>query len=197
MEKDRGAKIIVAIALVVAIVGLTIGYAAYSATLKITGTANVDPAKWDVHFANKSGDSLTGTIEGNAVETTAPTLTATNISGFDVTLKAPGDTVTYNFLVKNTGTIDAILTSFSMGGITCAPTEKSSTTQEDADKLCGELSYSLKYADGSAITTGATLAAGGTSDLVLKIEWLKSSSFLVAGDVLVNIGTSTFVYEQA
>ena len=29
MEKDRGAKIIVAIALVVAIVGLTIGYAAY------------------------------------------------------------------------------------------------------------------------------------------------------------------------
>ena len=140
---------------------------------------------------------MTGTIEGNAVETTAPTLTATNISGFDVTLKAPGDTVTYNFLVKNTGTIDAILTSFSMGGITCAPTEKSSTTQEDADKLCGELSYSLKYADGSAITTGATLAAGGTSDLVLKIEWLKSSSFLVAGDVLVNIGTSTFVYEQA
>lgn len=197
MEKDRGAKIIVAIALVVAIVGLTIGYAAYSTTLKITGTANVDPAKWDVHFANKTGDSLTATIEGKAVETTAPTLTATNISGFDVTLKAPGDTVTYNFLVKNTGTIDAILTSFSMGGITCAPTEKSSTTQEDADKLCGELSYSLKYADGSVITTGATLAAGGTSDLVLKIEWLKSSSFLVTGDVLVNIGTSTFVYEQA
>lgn len=197
MEKDRGAKIIVAIALVVAIVGLTIGYAAYSATLKINGTANVDPAKWDVHFANKTGDSLTATIEGKAVETTAPTLTATNISGFDVTLKAPGDTVTYNFLVKNTGTMDAILTSFSMGGITCAPTEKSSTTQEDADKLCGELSYSLKYADGSAITTGATLAAGVTSDLVLKIEWLKSSSFLVTGDVLVNIGTSTFVYEQA
>lgn len=197
MEKDCGAKIIVAIALVVAIVGLTIGYAAYSTTLKITGTANVDPAKWDVHFANKTGDSLTATIEGKAVETTAPTLTATNISGFDVTLKAPGDTVTYNFLVKNTGTIDAILTSFSMGGITCAPTEKSSTTQEDADKLCGELSYSLKYADGSVITTGATLAAGGTSDLVLKIEWLKSSSFLVTGDVLVNIGTSTFVYEQA
>ena len=61
MEKDRGAKIIVAIALVVAIVGLTIGYAAYSATLKITGTANVDPAKWDVHFENLSKVKLTGT----------------------------------------------------------------------------------------------------------------------------------------
>ena len=48
MEKERGAKLIAVIALLVAVAGLTIGYAAYSSTLTINGTATVDPADWNV-----------------------------------------------------------------------------------------------------------------------------------------------------
>lgn len=197
MEKERGAKVIAIVALLIAVVGLTVGYAAYSSTLNINGTANVDPASWKVNFGYKTGDSLTGTTTGHATETTAPTLADTTISGFDVTLKAPGDSVTYNFLIKNSGTLNAKLASFTMGTLTCAPNASGSISQEDATNLCGELKYTLTYADGSTITTDTTLDAGDSKELVLKLEWPSASTLSVSDDVKVTIGTTTFVYQQA
>lgn len=197
MEKERGAKIIAIVALLIAVVGLTVGYAAYSSTLTINGTATVDPASWKVNFDYKTGDSLTGTTTGHATETTAPTLADTTISGFDVTLKAPGDSVTYNFLIKNSGTLNAELANFTMGTLTCAPNASSSISQEDATKLCGELKYTLTYADGSTITTGTTLNSNDSKELELKLEWPSTSTLSVSDDVKVTIGATTFVYEQA
>ena len=197
MEKERGAKVIAIVALLIAVVGLTVGYAAYSSTLTINGTANVDPASWKVNFGYKTGDSLTGTIKGHATETTAPTLADTTISGFDVTLKAPGDSVTYNFLIKNSGTLNAKLASFTMGTLTCAPNEGSNISQEDATELCGELKYTLTYADDSTITTGTPLNSNDSKELKLKLEWPSASTLSVSDDVKVTIGATTFVYEQA
>ena len=197
MEKERGAKIIAIVALLIAVVGLTVGYAAYSSTLTINGTANVDPASWKVNFGYKTGDSLTGTIKGHATETTAPTLADTTISGFDVTLTAPGDSVTYNFLIKNSGTLNAKLANFTMGTLTCAPNASSSISPEDATKLCGELTYTLTYADDSTITTGTPLNSNDSKELKLKLEWPSASTLSVSDDVKVTIGETTFVYEQA
>lgn len=197
MEKERGAKVIAIVALLIAVVGLTVGYAAYSSTLTINGTANVDPASWKVNFDYKTGTSLTGATTGHAAENTAPTLADTTISGFDVTLKAPGDSVTYNFLIKNSGTLNAKLANFTMGTLTCAPNTGSSISQEDATKLCGELKYTLAYADGSTITTGETLNANDSKELELKLEWPSTSTLSVTDDVKVTIGATTFVYEQA
>lgn len=198
MEKERGAKIIAIVALLIAVVGLTVGYAAYSSTLTINGTATVDPASWKVNFDYKNGTtSLTGTKTGHATETTAPTLADTTISGFDVTLKAPGDSVTYNFLIKNSGTLNARLANFTMGTLTCAPNEGSKITPEDATKLCGELKYTLAYADGSTITTGTPLNSNDSKELKLKLEWPSASTLSVSDDVKVTIGETTFVYEQA
>lgn len=197
MEKERGAKVIAIVALLIAVVGLTVGYAAYSSTLNINGTANVDPASWKVNFGYKTGNSLTGTIKGHATETTAPTLEDTTISGFDVTLKAPGDSVTYNFLIKNSGTLNAKLASFTMGTLTCAPNASSSISPEDATKLCGELKYTLTYAGGSTITTGEILNPNNSKELELKLEWPSASTLSVSDDVKVTIGATTFVYEQA
>lgn len=197
MEKERGAKVIAIVALLIAVVGLTVGYAAYSSTLTINGTANVDPASWKVNFGYKTGDSLTGTTKGHATETTAPTLADTTISGFDVTLKAPGDSVTYNFLIKNSGTLNAKLANFTMGTLTCAPNASSNISQEDATELCGELKYTLAYAGGSTITTGEILNPNNSKELELKLEWPSDSTLSVSDDVKVTIGATTFVYEQA
>lgn len=199
MEKERGAKVIAIVALLIAVVGLTIGYAAYSTTLTINGTANVDPATWDIHFAYKSGNSLTAERNGNAVENTAPTLESTSISDFDVTLKAPGDSVTYNFLVVNGGTLPASLDTFTMGTLTCAPASGSTATPEEATNLCKELKYTLTYAGDSPITTGTQLPAstGNQKELVLKLEWPSASTLEVSDDVKVTIGTTTLVYNQA
>ena len=198
MEKERGAKLIAVIALLVAVAGLTIGYAAYSSTLTINGTATVDPADWNVKFAYTSGNSLTAEKTGTATETTAPTLTDTAVSGFDVVLKAPGDSITYKFSVKNTGTLDAKLGTYTFGTLSCTPNAGSTITQEDATMLCNELKYTLTYADGSAITVGETLEkTTGSKDLVLKLEWPESSTLKVVDDVKVTIGTTTFIYNQA
>lgn len=197
MEKERGAKVIAIVALLIAVVGLTVGYAAYSSTLTINGTATVDPASWKVNFDYKNGNSLTGTIKGHATENTAPTLEDTTISGFDVTLTAPGDSVTYNFLIKNSGTLNAKLANFTMGTLTCAPNASSNISQADATKLCGELKYTLTYADDSTITTGTPLNSNDSKELKLKLEWPSASTLSVSDDVKVTIGTTTFVYEQA
>ena len=172
MEKERGAKVIAIVALLIAVVGLTVGYAAYSSTLTINGTANVDPASWKVNFDYKTGTSLTGATKGHAAENTAPTL-------------------------ADTGTLNAKLANFTMGTLTCAPNTGSSISQEDATKLCGELKYTLAYADGSTITTGTTLNANDSKELELKLEWPSTSTLSVTDDVKVTIGATTFVYEQA
>ena len=50
MEKQRKIKVMSVVALIVAVLGLTVAFAALSQTLTINGTANVDAASWDIHF---------------------------------------------------------------------------------------------------------------------------------------------------
>ncbi len=196
MEKDRSFKIIALVALVIAIVGLSFGYAAWSTTLTISGSAKVTPADWDVHFAYKSGSSLVPTLIGNAASTGA-TLTSTSVSGFQMTLKAPGDSVTYNWLVKNEGALDAELKTYSLGTISCAPATGSTASQAEATAVCNDLTYSLTYADGSAITVGDTLAkTTGSKELKMTLEWASSSTATPSDDITVTVSTTTMIYEQ-
>lgn len=197
MERERKYKIIAFVALIIAVISLSIGYAAWSTTLTISGTAKVDPSTWSVKFAYKSGSSLTPTIEGNASSTGA-TLTSTSVSGFDITLKAPGDSVTYNWLVKNEGGLDAELKTFNMGNISCAPGTGSSTNQTQANNLCSDLEYTLTYANGSAISVGDQLAkTNGSAELKLTLKWKSNSTVVVPDDVKVTVGTTTMIYEQS
>lgn len=191
MEKERGFRIIAVIALMVAVVGLTIGYAAYSSTLRINGTANVDPSSWNVKFAYKTGDSLVAATTGKAVVTTQATLSDTQVSGFNATLKAPGDSITYNFVVTNAGSLDAKLSTFTMGNISCAPASESATTEE-ANAICSELSYTL-----TGVTEGETLAANASSDLTLKLEWSKTGVATASGPIAITVGETTLLYTQA
>ncbi len=194
MEKERGFRIIAVIALMVAVVGLTIGYAAYSSTLKITGTAKVDPAVWNVKFAysNASDTALTGTKTGSAHIGTEATLTDTQVSGFDVTLKAPGDSVTYNFLVANTGTLNAELSTFTMGSLSCAPANGSSATQAEATAVCNELTYSL-----TGVTANSVLKEGTTSPVTLTLSWKKDGTATASDDIAITVGETTLLYTQA
>lgn len=192
MEKERGFRIIAVIALMVAVVGLTIGYAAYSSTLKINGTANVDPSSWNVKFVYKTGNSLTATLTGGAVMNTEATLTDTQVSGFDVTLKAPGDSATYTFAVKNAGSLAAKLSTFTMGTLSCAPAAGSGATTEEASNVCKELSYTL-----TGVKENDILAANASSDLTLKLEWSKTGVATASGPIAITVGETTLLYTQA
>ena len=102
MEKERKIKVLSIAALLVAVLGLTVAFAALSQTLTINGSATVNTASWDIHFKNLS----TPTLTGNAAVTTAPTLDTkgTTIGNYALKLTKPGDSVTYTFDVENSGT---------------------------------------------------------------------------------------------
>ena len=192
MEKDRGFKIMAVIALLVAVTGLSFAYAAYSSALKISGSGVVSKTQWDIHFANL-GKALT---VGKGVNTTAPTLEATTVSGFKATLNAPGDSVAYTFDVVNAGTLPANLSTFTLGTLTCAPADDSAS-QEQADAICKDLTYSLNYTSAAAVQQGDTLASQETKHLTLKLEWKSDSTAQTPGNINVTIGETTLTYTQA
>ena len=105
MEKERKIKILSIIALIIAVLGLTVAFAALSETLTINGTASVDAASWDIHFENLTGPDLEGT--GKVNDTAS--LSGTTISNVNMSVTKPGDSVTYYFDIVNDGTIDAVL----------------------------------------------------------------------------------------
>ena len=104
--KDK--KNILICALLLTIMVMAVGYAAFSQTLNIGGTASIAGA-WDVKITGI--DSQLGGTAKNATDT--PTFTATTAT-FNVELMKPGDTATYTITVENNGSIDAKLSSITL-----------------------------------------------------------------------------------
>ena len=186
MDKNREIKIIAVVALLVAVVGLSVAYAALSTTLKITGTATINAATWDVKFIEGAG-STAGSASFNK-----PTVTSTAISDFSIGLVKPGDSVTYTFSIKNNGTIDASLGTVTIGTPTCTATDNTVATT-----TCGNLTYSVTYADGSAFKVGDRLDAGATKEAKLTLTFNESADVVPSTAVTVNGLGVTLIYNQA
>lgn len=158
------------IALVVVLLAIAIGYAAFSATLIVNGTAT-GTGTWDVHFksaALKDSSGNTDSKHGSVVLTDAKTVTAT------VNLAYPGDAVVLEVVVENSGNIPAKLTSFDIDGVTLDDPDLEVTQAE------------------SGPTDDETLAAGGTCTAQFLVKWRTSSTVASLGD-----RTFTITYEYA
>lgn len=187
-KRDREFKVVAVIALLIAVVGLSVAYAALSTTLKITGSATVNSATWQVKFVEG------GTWEnfGDA-SATGPTYGVTTLSNIVVTLVKPGDKAVYEFKVANTGTLPAKLSSSTIGTLSCT----GGTNQDEANATCANLSYTLVYKDtGVAPSEGDTLAKGSSRDLLLTVEFKDTASTVPASAVTVSGITATLEYVQ-
>ena len=224
MEKERKIKSMSLIALIVAVLGLTVAFAAMSRTLTINGTANIDTATWDVHFAGVSGKSTTEngvtTITGNvdkttnaqnaAVVNTAPVIkanasgkAATVIGDYEVTLTKPGDVVTFEFDVVNAGTIDADLTNVSMPTPTITGTGTSA--EADAALVSQNLVYTLTYKNGGSAVSASDSATKGldkstgttpSRTMVLTIGYDADADAVPENDVTITGMDITLTYTQ-
>lgn len=192
MGKEKITGVIALAALVVAVIGVSIAFAAMSQTLTINGTATVSPA-FSVKFANLAAPTLVGT----ATVTTAPTLTATHIGNYAVKLMQKNDSVTYTFDIKNTGTINAKLSTLTKATPTCTGSATDTTqAASDATTVCSNLTYTLTYTTGgTAVAANDTLASGETKNVTLKISY--NSDTLPIDDVNVANLDLTLVYESA
>ena len=106
MEKERRVKALAIVVLVIAVLGLTIAFAALSQTLTINGSAKLDASKWGLKFENLSSPTTTGdaSIVGEAKINES---TYVEIANMNVRLTTPGDKVVYTVDLVNEGSINA------------------------------------------------------------------------------------------
>ncbi len=101
--KKKSKNLLVLIVLL-AIIGIAVGYAALSQQLTLNGTAKTKSSKdWDVHFGEISHVASPKGVEDPESELNADKLTGT----FSATLMPEGS-VTYTVTVVNDGTISAV-----------------------------------------------------------------------------------------
>ena len=133
--ENRSSKVIAIVGLVAGVIGLSLGFAAFSNTLTIKAAANVTPDSStfnvDLSWSNSDITNLTtGASAGvatpnNVTGFTADNATITNadistqpgtasITGLKAHFTAPGQTVTYSFYAANTGSFIAYLNSIKM-----------------------------------------------------------------------------------
>ena len=85
-----------------------VGYAAFSSQLKITGTSNID-STWSVKITSITPTDIVGEAKDKPEITTYTDTTAT----FGTSLKLPNDSITYNIVIENQGSLDAKLDTIS------------------------------------------------------------------------------------
>lgn len=200
-NNGREMKILVVAALIISIVAIGIGFAAFSETLTINGSASVQTSTWKVKFSELG----TATLTGSAAEVTKPTLSDTTIETYNATFKTPGDSVSYKIKVSNTGSYNAKITTATISVPSCTGKAGEATADADATKVCDKLTYTLVYdtddtqSAGQAVAVGDTLKAGETRPMVLTLKYAEftDAALLPAADVSIsNLGV-TLVYSQA
>lgn len=145
-EKKRN---ILIVALFVAIVAMSVGYAALAQVLNINGTANI-AAEWNVEITNIEVKEQFG-----ATDRELPTFTSKTAT-FDVNLEYPGASSTYLVTVENKGTINAKLSEIT--GIDAANLTDPASVQ-----------YTVTKTD-----LNDELNVGESKTFEVKVEWLST-----------------------
>ncbi len=137
MERERSGKVIAIATLLVGILGLSLGFAAFSTRLNITSSADVqiDSSVWNVGFSTRSSDIHEDSVTGSDSTSTLALTQFVISQGTRAQLQTVnGSSVTYNFYIVNEGDMDAYLNSVSMGNLTCSyaasPTPAPRTTDD-------------------------------------------------------------------
>ena len=201
---DKGFKVGVLVALIAMVVVVGVGFAAFTTTLNINGTAKVEASSWNIHFANCTGGNCLKTsntqaisgIKSTTVVNTEPTLTDTTINNWDVTFKTPGDSVTYAFNVVNDGSFNAKISTFELPTPVC--TGFGTNADVDAKNVCDNTEYTLKDSNGNDIEVGRTLSAGQSDKMILSLTYKASikSADLPENDVKISNLGFPIIYTQ-
>lgn len=195
MEKKRKIKILTTVFLIVAVLGLTVAFAAVAQKLTITGEATASKSTFDVYFAN-----LTNSVT-SAEFIKAPALTDGNKTSFNYNVKMTGGVdvngnssskVVINFDVKNDSTVSAKLSNYTIGTPSCTAVNAEGGSV-DVSNFCSQLKYTLVYKNGDSTTEvaeGLIIPASGSKSMILTLSYdIDNLSNLPADDVTIsNLG---------
>ncbi len=187
MEGNKKGQQLLIIALVVAVVAMSIGFAAtsYTSTLNISGsTVTAKAAKWDVHFDDTSYSETSGT---GYVAATSHALTGTTLT-YAVTLQ-PEEVYEATVTVKNEGTFDANLTGITLAGLSA----------EQAKYIKYSVFYNgTEYTASNESLSIALAKTSGTATVKVRVEYYlpTEATDLPSSDVQLTL-TSALTYVQA
>ena len=152
IDKDN-----IKVLLILLIVGLGIGYAYINSDLNINGTAQVNSANWDVHWANIQVTN--GSVSGTNV-VTAPTISNSTTVNYSVILNTPGDYYEFTVDAVNGGSIDAMIDTIDskLNGATIT-------------ELPDYLNYTVTYSDGVDLEQNHQLLHNTTEKYKVRIEY--------------------------
>ncbi len=213
MERDRSAKIIAIVALCVAIVGLSIGFAAFSNNLTIKSNATVSPNQndFDVNFSTSNTSELDGTVSGvgtnsaTAEDATIDNSDSPTITGLKANFTEPGQKVTYSFYAHNAGKYKAYLNNVTYANVngetaTKVCTAGVGTDATMVDAACTGISVSVKvgndtYTGSMDSITNHLLGLDSYEEVVVTIEYNNSAS-RADGDFEVAFGDIILTYDS-
>lgn len=215
MEKNRTVQLIATLALVVGVIGLSIGFAAFSNTLKIKSSATVTPDKdtLNVDFSSSStaveANEITAVSNPVGLITTKATIDNTSdpvIKNLSATFTEPGQKATYSFYAYNAGQLQAYLKSIIYANVSDSTTNKVCTAKEgttDAlvQKACNGISVKVKV--GSEAETNSSVASisnhaltkGQAEPVTVTLEYAQDAD-RADGDFTVAFGDITLNYSS-
>lgn len=136
--------------LVIAIVAMSIGYAALAQQLTVTTSSYISDVNWKIELTNATLDN---TLSKGVTEISKPTIVGMTVA-FDIQLASPGAQAVYKMKVKNEGTMNAYL--------------KAITKANDTDS-------SIKYTI-TGVRELNTLNADQEVEVTITIEWVGNST---------------------
>ena len=190
MKRGSNQNIKVAIigTLIVIVTAIAVGYASFSESLTISGSASVKSSTWSVVFTN-----------GLASEITHPEIDTkqTTVGNYSVRLTAPGDFVGYIVDVENKGTFCAEIETITVPTPTCTGTGNNAAV--DAANVCKHLTYTLTDASSNPIETGKVLKTNQTDQfrVLLKYGEEVTAEELPKADVTISNLSVSITYKQS
>ena len=171
MRTDRKIKIIIMITLMVAIVGMSLGFAAFSASLNISSSASVTPDSGSFYLGFYPSttptldDALIAPTTSGGATGSSVTLSSgsTTISGLTANFTEPGQTITYNFYVGNESEYDAYLRGIEFLNVNGASSNKvctagTGTTVSLVEAACNAISMAVDVNGTTATSTDTTVS---------------------------------------
>lgn len=212
MKNIRKQQLTIILVLAVAIASLSIGFAAFSATLNISSSATITPnsenfsvvfssSQYAVTTNNNSGTVVSG-VGTNGAQGGITNLYQNSATGLIAQFTKPGQALTIQFYAHNIGEYDAYLTGVNISNINgdsykkCTPV--SGTTDSLVQAACEGMAIHIivgseNYTPGISNISGHQLKKGESELILMTIEY-KSNSAYADGEFDIEFGDITLEY---
>ena len=201
-DKDKHTKYITIIALLLGVVGLSFGFAAYTRAINISANVDITPETSEYNggvLSTQKGKVATGMVSATTTSGASAEdaiLTKDTISNLSAHFTKPGQSAKYSFYGFNDNEIETYLNSVVFGSKTCKAFDGETT--EKVLKACDSINMTIKIGNQTFKSTDVEiknhkLDIQDSEDITVVIEY-DSKGIIADKKFKVSFGTSVLTY---